>query len=180
MHEASAVATELARKIGLKRLKITMQVLAVFLLLILLWRMHPYSKRGTTDCAFRVTNSPSTRVQIEGDGVPLNRCVKLEKAVTPSSQVRGLSGRDSMSWDRGMLFDFKEAGEHCMWMKDMHFPLDIVWLNEQREIVGIRENVSPDTYPTSFCGPQNARYVIEVNAHGVESGNLRMGQRLNF
>jgi uncharacterized protein len=85
-----------------------------------------------------------------------------------------------MDTDRGMLFDFGAPDQYCMWMKDMKFSLDMIWLNEQKEIVSLVENVSPQTYPKSFCGPKTAWYVVEVNAGIVSAADLRVGQRLNL
>ena len=106
-------------------------------------------------------------------------CVSMELATTPLAQETGLSNRDSLAADRGMLFVFAAAQSNCFWMKDMRFPLDMIWLNDKKEIVQIRENIKPDTYPASFCA-DNTRYVIEVNAGVARSVGLHAGQRLNF
>lgn len=67
-----------------------------------------------------------------------------------------------------------------MWMKDMNFSLDMIWLNEAKEIVDIKEDIKPETYPNAFCGPGTARYVVEVNTGVVRAGDLRIGQQLRF
>lgn len=131
-------------------------------------------------CAFRVSEKDAPKPVTEGDATHINTCVTLEK-VTSGSRLRlGLSNRASLPWDRGMIFDFGETAQYCMWMKDMRFDLDMIWLNEQKQIIATRENISPKTFPHSFCGPKTARYVVEVNAGIVRAGDLRLGQHLNF
>lgn len=180
MHEVSVVATELAR--SLRRLSqkqwirfIALVLVIVLVISIVVYRYSP--KYARASCPFRIADVvPET----PGDAYRVNTCVKLDVASTNSARTLGLSGRKGMARDRGMLFDFAVADEYCMWMKDMHFSLDMLWLNESKEIVYIIEDVSPDTYPKSFCGPTDARYVVEVNSGVVKAGDLRIGQRLKF
>lgn len=115
-------------------------------------------------------------VLIEG-GHRLN----LEVVDTERERTRGLSGRESLGKNAGMLFVFPVSNTYGFWMKDMNFSIDIVWLDENFEIVYIKEEVSPETYPESFRPDTPARYVLEVNA-GVmnEMGKNRIGQTLNI
>jgi uncharacterized membrane protein (UPF0127 family) len=94
-------------------------------------------------------------------------CVFLERADTPGSRARGLSGRVSMDKTSGMLFVFDHPQQVCIWMKDMKFPLDLLWLDTDHRIVKTKANVSPETYPETFC-VDNVQYVIELKA-GVAS-----------
>jgi len=80
-----------------------------------------------------------------------------------------------------MIFIFNDAGPQYMWMKDMDFPLDIVWLDQNKKVVSISANISPDTYkknpPKIFYSPTPALYVIELpsgdaNRLGIASGLL--------
>src|SRR6476660_9003938 len=52
----------------------------------------------------------------------------VELATTADQRTRGLSGRDSMPRDAGMLFDLGTTQNTSFWMKDMRFPLDMVWV----------------------------------------------------
>lgn len=107
-----------------------------------------------------------------------NGCLKLEKVTTEAGRIQGLSDRLSMPQNRGMLFVFDESGQQCMWMKDMHFGLDMLWLNENKEIVKIAENATPDTYPNSFCSEIPAKYVLELNSGLAQKSGLKLGQKL--
>jgi len=103
-----------------------------------------------------------------------------ETAETSEAQAEGLSGRDSLAANAGMLFIYPEPSNHCFWMKDMKFPLDIIWLNENKRVVTIEEDVKPETYPKSFCPDLPAMYVIEVNAGTVNKAGVHKGDQLQF
>lgn len=99
--------------------------------------------------------------------------IQVEVADSQQEQTRGLSGRDSLPTGSGLLFDFKGEGEWGIWMKDMRFPIDIVWANDT--VVTVAYNVSPDTYPQVFNPTAPARYVLELPAgyaaaHGIVEG----------
>jgi uncharacterized membrane protein (UPF0127 family) len=79
-----------------------------------------------------------------------------------------------------MIFVFDQADIYAFWMKDMKFPLDIVWLNENREVINIKENALPESYPESFVPPQKSLYVIELNAGLVTKYGIKVGNILDF
>lgn len=103
----------------------------------------------------------------------------LEVADDDAERMKGLSGRDSMDYSRGMLFLDTEEQLQCFWMKDMKFPLDILWLNDEKQIIKAEYNVNPDTYPKQFCA-ENTRYVIELNAGRALELSLVVGQSVDF
>lgn len=105
-------------------------------------------------------------------------CVALERADTSAARERGLGGRSGMSRDRGMLFVFERADTYCFWMKDMHFAIDIIWLDDGRHVVYMKQNVAPATYPESFCPDRPARFVVELNAGMVRAADLHVGQHV--
>jgi uncharacterized membrane protein (UPF0127 family) len=93
-------------------------------------------------------------------------------------RIKGLSDTPFMPDDVVKLFVFGQPGEHSIWMKDMNYPLDILWLNDEGEIVHIEEQVSPDTYPQSFASPEPAWFVIEANAGFVASSSIDLGDKV--
>lgn len=106
-----------------------------------------------------------------------DQVVRVSIADTHESRQKGLSGRDGLASDEGMLFVFPEDGMYGFWMKDMRFPIDIVWLSDDWKIVHMAENVSPSTYPQSFTSSEPARYVLELPAgyaalHGIGIGDI--------
>ncbi len=98
----------------------------------------------------------------------------LELATTTKQQEHGLSDRRSMPRDHGMLFVYQQEKKECFWMKDMHFPLDMIWLDADHKVIYIANNVSPDTYPDTICPGDPAEFVIELNAgQAAEAGILQ-------
>ena len=99
-------------------------------------------------------------------------------ANTVPDRIKGLSGTSYLPDGLVKLFAFHVAGKHSIWMKDMNYPLDIMWLEEDGTIVHIAEKVSPDSYPTSFAPPVPAWYVIEANAGFVASSSITVGDKV--
>ncbi len=104
----------------------------------------------------------------------------LEYATTPQARATGLSGRKEMAADHGMLFVYDKPEKTCMWMKDMGFALDIIWLDYDSRVIHIKTFVSPNTYPADFCPPTLAGYVIELKAGQVKRAKVTLGQHLSF
>ena len=98
----------------------------------------------------------------------------------PETREKGLSGRESLEENQAMLFTFDYADKYQFWMKDMKFPIDIIWLDENSRIVHIEENVSPDTYPKTSFPPQESLYVLEANAGFSDKNHLEVGKIINF
>lgn len=101
--------------------------------------------------------------------------VLVEIADTPENKQRGLSGRSSLPEGSGMLFIFDTDDEWGIWMKDMLFPIDIIWANTEGRVVGVVENASPDSYPKVFSPSRPARYVLEVPAGFAAEHKIREG-----
>lgn len=101
--------------------------------------------------------------------------IKVEIADTEKKRSGGLGGKKSLSKDAGMLFIFEIPAKYSFWMKDMRFPLDIIWVDENKKIIAISENIFPDTYPTSFSSSDPVKYVLEVNAGWVKKNRIKVG-----
>jgi len=117
------------------------------------------------------------------NGVQIN----VEIALTPEARTQGLSGRASLGEKEGMLFVFDAPGKYGFWMKDMNFPIDIVWftpsegneagLARDLRVVYIKKDAKPESYPEIFMPEENARYVLEVLAGFSDENNLQIGDR---
>lgn len=90
-------------------------------------------------------------------------------------RVRGLSGLPSMGPREGLLMVFDNADHHAIWMKDMNFPIDIIWVGNDLTVVDMTEAVSPDTYPSIFEPRVPARMALEVNARFVATHRIQIG-----
>ncbi len=130
---------------------------------------------------FRDRSVPADITNVKTDAnttIHLRRdlAVSVEVADTDAELIRGLSGSDPLPENTGMLFIFPEDGYPAIWMKDMRFAIDIIWINSEGAIVSIAPGVTPDTYPQTFKPAQTARYVLEVNAGYADARNLGVGE----
>lgn len=114
--------------------------------------------------------------------VTFNEKTPLEVIVVESEgeRIQGLSGRESLKPTEGMLFVFPEVAYHGIWMKDMRFSIDIIWLDERGGIVDIASAVRPDTYPQIFEPQVPARFVIETNAYFTDSFGIKVGDTVSI
>ncbi len=104
----------------------------------------------------------------------------LDVSENEPARQKGLGERNSMQLDEGMLFVFDKAEMQCFWMKDMRFSIDIIWLDEAKRVVHIEPNVSPDTFPQSFCPKAPAKYVIELNSGETAKSSINIGNQIRF
>ena len=93
-------------------------------------------------------------------------------------QMKGLSDTPFLPDNVVKLFSFGVAAEHSIWMKDMHYSIDIIWVDEDGTIVHIEPDVSPETFPDSFSSPVPAWYVIETNAGFTASNTVTVGDHV--
>lgn len=108
------------------------------------------------------------------------RHIRVDIADTPEKREQGLSGRVGLLPDEGMLFVFPQDNVHSFWMKDMYFPIDILWISSEGIIVDMRERVSPETYPTVFTPSIEARYVLELPEGWVETYAVELGDEVRL
>ena len=105
--------------------------------------------------------------------------VTASLSTTPDSQSKGLSIKDSLNENEGMLFIFESPQKYSFWMKDMKFPIDIIWINSTGKIAHLEKNLSPCylLLPCPSYAPKNdSLYVLEVvsnftNKFGVSVGD---------
>lgn len=104
----------------------------------------------------------------------------LEIAETQPEREKGLSGRNHVAADGGMLFVFDTPDTYCFWMKDTLVSLDMLWFDENYRLIHRAQSVQPDSYPTSFCSPRNAKYVVELPAGTTERLNVQIDDVLSL
>lgn len=104
----------------------------------------------------------------------------VEIAAKEASRQQGLSGRRVLAEGDAMLFLFDTADTQCFWMKDMQFNIDIVWINTDEKVAYIEKNVTPQTYPRSFCPSVPANKVVELASGVSEKVGIRVGDKLTI
>ncbi len=100
----------------------------------------------------------------------------LEIADTDALRKKGLGGRDSLCETCGMLFVFEQPDRYAFWMKDMRFPLTLIWLAGDR-VVFVARDISPD-FSSVIDPPASADRVIEINAD--RAVDLNPGDQVRF
>ncbi len=115
------------------------------------------------------------------DGVTFS----VEVASTTIEQTRGLSFRPSLGVDDGMLFVFGKGSVQTFWMKDMNFPLDMIWISGNT-IAGVTTDIpapASGTQPwdlTIYTSPLNVDKVLEVNSGTVAEYHIKVGDTVNI
>ena len=143
-----------------------------------------------------LTTTDTALIPVAGTGVPVpvpiptaetvrtitvnGNVIRVTTVDTPETRQKGLGGRNGLAPDEGMLFIFPEDGKYGFWMKNMKFPIDILWLSSARRIVYMAQSVSPDTYPQVFTPAAPARYVLELPAGYVKAYTVEVGDEVRF
>ena len=114
--------------------------------------------------------------------LPSGTVLQVEVMVKDEDRAMGLMFRPSLPTDRGMLFVFERTDFHGIWMKNCRFPIDIVWLDEERSIVHVAEAVPPcKAEPCPVYNPlRRAAYVVELNAGQARREKAVVGAKLGF
>jgi uncharacterized membrane protein (UPF0127 family) len=105
--------------------------------------------------------------------------VKVEVAADEASRARGLMFRQSLDPGRGMIFVFPGSEEHVFWMHNTPLPLDLIFLDETRAVVGVVANAAPQTDTPRTVG-KPSRYVVEVGAGEAAAHAVAPGTRVAF
>jgi uncharacterized protein len=114
--------------------------------------------------------------------LPSGKVLQVEVMVNDEDRAMGLMFRPSLASDRGMLFVFNDPAFHGIWMKNCKFPIDILWLDDQRKVVHLAEGVPPcKAEPCPVYEPlRRARYVVELNAGEARREKALLGATVSF
>lgn len=104
-----------------------------------------------------------------------NSKIAVDVADTEAKRTQGLSGRESLSYGAGLLMKFDEDGYPGVWMKDMNFPIDIIWIDKDWIVRDVTPSVGPETYPQAFYPKEQIRYILEVPAGFADIRNITIG-----
>lgn len=154
-------------------------VIQMIILIILLFAgmYFVFNKQGLAQ--FNLMPTPQAGLKIS------NTLVNIEIVDNKAKRAKGLSGRDSLATDSGMLFIFEEADRHRFWMKGMRIPLDIVWLKEKR-VVELLKNVQPpsedqlDKDLAIYAPKVEIDSVLELNSGFIDERNVKLGDTIEL
>lgn len=111
--------------------------------------------------------------------------ISIEISDTKEKRSLGLSGRESLASDSGMLFLYEKADKYRFWMKGMKIPLDFIWINDSR-VVDLLKNIEPPKNnqadkELSLVAPIVAvDKILEVNAGFINSHNIKVGDKIEY
>jgi uncharacterized membrane protein (UPF0127 family) len=114
--------------------------------------------------------------------MPSGTVFQTEVMIKDPERQMGLMFRPSLPRDRAMLFIFETVDFHGIWMKNCKFPIDIVWLDEQKKVVHVAEGVPPcKADPCPVYEPmRKAAFVVEMNARQAREEKVALGASLDF
>lgn len=164
------------KKINLSRKekKIVYSIATVFAVLILWYGYNCFSQKVcNVEFMDRLVRHDLTIVAPHG-------AIVAEVADTKASRELGLSGRNGLRNNEGMLFVFESLGRYGFWMKDMNFPIDMLWINQNGIVVKSESNLSPSSYPNTFINDAPAMYVLELGAGRAEEYGIFLGSKLKI
>ena len=104
-------------------------------------------------------------------------------AATDEQRTKGLSVKDRLAENEAMLFVFDSEAKHAFWMKDMKFPIDIIWIDTDKTVVHIEHNLQPCS--SEFLCPtyhpiDDSRYVLETVGGFAERYDIVKGTMVEF
>jgi uncharacterized membrane protein (UPF0127 family) len=106
-------------------------------------------------------------------------------ALTNEQIEKGLSVKDKLKENEAMLFVFEESAKRSFWMKDMKFPIDIIWLDSNGTVVHIEHNLQPCIMTFAFMCPSyipddDSLYVLETVAGFSKKHGIKVGTNVDF
>jgi uncharacterized membrane protein (UPF0127 family) len=168
---------------------VTVIVIAVVGWMFLILNNHVF----TTSAAISEKNN-NTNFLKEIESVPKDRYLKsnvtingfkltADLALTNEQIEKGLSVKDKLKENEAMLFVFGESAKRSFWMKDMKFPIDIIWLDSDGNVVHIEQNLQPCVSVlicTSYSPNIESQYVLETVAGFTQRHNVSVGIDIDF
>lgn len=105
----------------------------------------------------------------------------VQVARTKAAREKGLSGVDQIGPNEGLLMVFDTDDTYGIWMKDMNFPIDIIWLDANKEVVSMVTSADPALSTSkTFTPTAPARYVLEVESGMIQNSAIKIGSVATF
>ncbi len=108
-----------------------------------------------------------------------DRTVRLQLAVLPTEQQRGLMERASLGAEDGMLFIYKQPQQMSFWMRNTLIPLDIGFFDAKGELMEVRQMIPHDERPVKSRG-LDLQFAIEMNQHWYRDRGVKPGAKLDI
>lgn len=111
--------------------------------------------------------------------------LQVQIADTRPLQTRGLMFQEKIPYDQGMLFVFDDQNVRSMWMLNMQFALDVLWIDADGKVVHIQKDAQPcksaiETAACTFTNGRSAKYVLEVASGFVDKYNITENSKIEI
>jgi uncharacterized membrane protein (UPF0127 family) len=149
---------------------VSLTVLSIFVFLLLPVDLNNYIVYSQLKVNNNTVSTPFVKIK--------DLIVHVDLAITSDQQEKGLSIKNSLNDSQGMLFPFDKPGDYAFWMKDMKFPIDIIWISPGYKIVHIEKNLQPCIFflfCPSYSPHADSKYVLEVNSNFTTRNNITVG-----
>jgi len=161
-------------------------ILLIFIFLISAWwgykTDNPYFLKLANTRAFRgIVERLNKELYKRGTVKIKENIINVEVAMKPLAKFKGLSWRKSLGENKGMLFVYGTPNYYTFWMKDMMFPLDIIWI-DNNQIIDITKNIPPARrdYAPTYAPALPVNYVLEVNAGYADKHGIKIGDKVEI
>ncbi len=158
-------------------------ILSLFVLLLM--GIYGFTKQDTVSSYYLSKTNTNTTTMKQGIStvnqvvLPNGQEISVLVVKDEESRRKGLSVLDKLEENQGMLFVFEAPGPQSIWMKDMKFPIDIVWLDEKGIVVDVVRNAPvpavEDTKLPVYTNQLPAKYVLELSAGTADLSDLKVG-----
>ena len=114
------------------------------------------------------------KAKVSIDGLQLSADIPTTREL----MAKGLAVKNELREDESMLFVFEESSRDSFWMKDMRFPIDIMWVDSNGRIVHIEENLEPCPLVLvchSYAPTMDSQYVLETVSGFAQRHNIDLG-----
>lgn len=152
----------------MKKVYLIAGIVVITVALVLVFDHYPLIKNG--EGQVKGSKIKYSQIKIK------DKKIKAEVADNLESRLKGLSGRKSLCSNCGMIFVFERADIYPFWMKEMNFPLDIIWIKDKKivEIAGSAPTPAAAGQVMNYTPNAPADLVLEVNAGFCEKNGVKI------
>ncbi len=130
----------------------------------------------TSQNGFTPISQAISKIPVNINGIE----IEAEVASTDAERATGLMNREFLPRYSGMLFVYGSEAQRTFWMKNTLIPLDIIFLNSNKEVVSISSNTVPNQTDKLYYSKFPAQFILELNAGMAEELEINTGNVLEF
>ncbi|MDZ7798078.1 MAG: DUF192 domain-containing protein [Patescibacteria group bacterium] len=156
-------------------MKISILIIVAIFFGVLFWSIASEDLSQDITFYYKKLLGQTTTIEIN------NSKFEVEIARSSSEKRKGLSKRDDLKEKRGMIFLNNKEDLYSFWMKDVKFPLDIIWIKDDK-IIGLEKNVPIETDKDykKYIPPQPVDKILELKGGVSQKYNIKVGDKVNF